>query len=160
MRVVVWLGEETWLACALAARDIPATEVRLLHVIDPGWIEAVAGPRDGLLGRGAVAADNLESALADAEAQLFRAAEAALGRPAAREPRRGDMEREVIAACADADLLICARDGDHSRLGPRSIGRQTRFVVDHAPCRVLLVWPDEPPPISTLPPPPPPPRGE
>jgi nucleotide-binding universal stress UspA family protein len=56
---------------------------------------------------------------------------------------RGRAERAVVAACADADLLVLARDGDHTRLGPRSIGHATRFVLDHAPCRVLLVWPDE-----------------
>jgi hypothetical protein len=31
-------------------------------------------------------------------------------------------------------LLIVARDGDRSRLGPKSLGHHTRFVVDHAPC--------------------------
>jgi nucleotide-binding universal stress UspA family protein len=64
----------------------------------------------------------------------------------------------VVAACAEADLLIMARDGDRTRLGPKSLGRATRFVLDHAPCRVLLVWPDEPPDLGTLPPPPHPPR--
>lgn len=64
------------------------------------------------------------------------------------------MEREVVAACTGAGLLVLARDGDHTRLGPRSLGPATRFVVDHAPCRVLLVWPDEPPDLATLPPPP------
>src|SRR6185295_17071334 len=67
----------------------------------------------------------------------------------------GRVEQEVVTACADADLLVLGRDGDHTRLGPRSLGHQTRFVLDHAPCRVLLVWPDEPPSLSTLPPPPP-----
>ena len=43
------------------------------------------------------------------------------------------------------DLLVLARDGDHSRLGPHSLGPAARFVVDHAPCRVLLVWADAPP---------------
>jgi hypothetical protein len=52
------------------------------------------------------------------------------------------------------DLLVLARDGDHSRLGPRSLGPAARFVVDHAPCRVLLVWADAPPGVDTIPPPP------
>jgi len=78
-----------------------------------------------------------------------------LGRPAVRVGRRGRVEREVVAACADAAVLVVARDGDHTRLGPRSLGHATRFVLDHAPCRVLLVWPDEPPDLATLPPPPP-----
>jgi nucleotide-binding universal stress UspA family protein len=68
--------------------------------------------------------------------------------------RRGRPEREIIAECAGASLLVLARDGDHSRLGPASLAPPTRFVVDHAPCRVLLVWPDEPPDLATVPPPP------
>jgi len=70
--------------------------------------------------------------------------------------RRGRAEREVIAVLAqDVDLLVVARDGDRSRLGPHSLGHATRFVVDHAPCSVLLVWPDEPPGLESMPPPPP-----
>ncbi len=57
----------------------------------------------------------------------------------------------MVAAAEDMDLLVLARDGDHSRLGPRSLGPPTRFVVDHAPCRVLLVWPDPPPALETMP---------
>jgi len=47
-----------------------------------------------------------------------------------------------------------ARAGDRSRLGPKSLGRATRFVVDHAACPVLLVWPDAAPEVGTMPPPP------
>jgi hypothetical protein len=47
---------------------------------------------------------------------------------------------------------VVARDGDRSRLGPRSLAPATRFVFDHVPCAVLLVWPDEPPGIESLPP--------
>jgi nucleotide-binding universal stress UspA family protein len=46
----------------------------------------------------------------------------------------------VLAALGDADLLVLARDGERDRPGPRSIGHATRFVLDHAPCDVLLVW--------------------
>ena len=46
----------------------------------------------------------------------------------------------MVEAAAGADLLILARDGER-RPGPKSLGPRTRFVVDHAPCRVLLVWP-------------------
>ncbi|MGF1424961.1 hypothetical protein [Kitasatospora sp. LaBMicrA B282] len=39
-------------------------------------------------------------------------------------------------------LLILARDGDRAHHpGPHSLGPAGRFVVDHAPCPVLLVWP-------------------
>ncbi len=39
------------------------------------------------------------------------------------------------------------------RLGPKSLGRYTRFVVDHAPCGVLVIWPDEVPGLASIPPP-------
>jgi nucleotide-binding universal stress UspA family protein len=149
VKVLIWLAEGTWEACVDAARDFPAAEVALLHVTDAGTA-AVLGA--GLLGRpGAQRADAL---LAEAEEALLAAAQTRLGRPATRVSRTGLPEREVVAECAGADLLILARDGDHTRLGPRSLGHATRFVVDHAPCRVLLVWPDQPPELGTIPPPP------
>ena len=61
----------------------------------------------------------------------------------------------MVAAAEGMDVLVLARDGDRGRLGPRSLGPAARFVVDHAPCRVLLVWPDVAPPVSMIPPPPP-----
>ena len=44
--------------------------------------------------------------------------------------------------------------------GPGALGPADRFVVDHAPCPVLLVWPEDPPGTATIPrpPPSPPPR--
>jgi nucleotide-binding universal stress UspA family protein len=155
MTVVVWLTEGTWPACADAVRKLPGGPVRLLHVIDTHSVEAIDGAHAGLLGRAAgPAGPAAEEMLARAQTALFDAAVARVGRPAERMARRGRAEREVLAACADADLLILARDGDRTRLGPKSLGRATRFIVDHAPCQVLLVWPDEPPGLSTLPPPP------
>ena len=155
MTVVVWLTEGTWPACVDAARELPAGPVRLLHVVDLDSVEAIDGAHAGLLGRAAGAGAGGADLLAQAQAALLDAAAARLGRPAERMGRRGRVEREVVAVCADADLLILARDGDRTRLGPKSLGRTARFVLDHAPCRVLLVWPDEPPALETLPPPPP-----
>ena len=177
MTVVIWLAEGTWPACVDAARELPAGPVRLLHVVDAESVAAIDGAHAGLLGRagrfgraegaggagraeragGAEGADGAAGAemLARTQAALLDAAAARLGRPAERDGRSGRIEREVVAACADADLLILARDGDRTRLGPKSLGPATRFVLDHAPCRVLLVWPDEPPGLATLPPPPP-----
>ena len=60
----------------------------------------------------------------------------------------------MVAAAEGMDILVLARDGDHSRLGPHSLGPAARFVVDHAPCRVLLVWADTPPQVDSIPPPP------
>jgi hypothetical protein len=67
---------------------------------------------------------------------------------------RGRVERQVVQAAADADLLICARDGDRGRLGPHSLGPATRFAVDHAPCAGLVVWPEPAPGVESIPPPP------
>jgi hypothetical protein len=47
-------------------------------------------------------------------------------------------------------LLVLARDGDRARLGPRSLGPASRFVVDQAPRPVLLVWPELAPGIATI----------
>ena len=107
-----------------------------------------------MLGRGGghdpgVAVEGLSGPAAE---QLVLAAGERFGRPAEQVLLSGDVERTVVAACADADLLVCARDGAHDRLGPKSLGRWTRFVVDHAPCAVLLVWPDEVPGVKSIPP--------
>jgi nucleotide-binding universal stress UspA family protein len=88
-------------------------------------------------------------------AGLLEAAARRLGRRTERLEIHGPPERAVVTASAGADLLIVARDGDRSRLGPRSLGKATRFVVDHAACPVLLVWPESPPDVGTIPPPPP-----
>jgi len=72
------------------------------------------------------------------------AAQAALGRQAVLDARSGRIEYEVVAAAATADLIVLARDEDHPRHGPRSLGPTARYVVDHAPSAVLLVWPDTP----------------
>ncbi|MGC9667187.1 universal stress protein [Planosporangium sp. 12N6] len=155
MRTVVWIAEGTWEACVDAARDSARGPVTLVHASDPALDAAMHGARLGLLGRWRHTSDPevvLERAIAEAEEALFHAAERRLGRPCVRKALRGRPEQAVIAACAGADLLVLARDGDHSRLGPASLAPPTRFVVDHAPCRVLLVWPDEPPDLATLPP--------
>jgi hypothetical protein len=87
--------------------------------------------------------------LAD-EAGVFGFAGAVVGRLS-----RGSPRRLLGLVFAVASVVTAG-----ARLGPRSLGRATRFVLDHAPCRVLLVWPDEPPSLATLPaPPPPPPDG-
>ena len=161
--VVAWITEGTWQAtvdaAARAAAGLDPVELVLLHVVDAEISEALHGAFGGLLGRGGRDRDpgDAVASLADAEsAQLLAAAESRLGRPARREVRVGRVEREVVAGCVGATLLVCARDGDHSRLGPRSLGPHTRFVVDHAPCAVLLIWPDETPGLRSIPPPPPP----
>ena len=55
--------------------------------------------------------------MAEAQAALLDAAEARLAGPAQRLARTGRVEREVVTACADADLLVLGQDGDHTGLG-------------------------------------------
>jgi nucleotide-binding universal stress UspA family protein len=158
MRVVIWISEGNWEGCVDAAAPlIPEdAELTLLHV-SPREVEELAERGPGrLLGRRppphpgpplrVIAAE-------EAEALLARARER-LGRPAQLEIRRGRVEREVVSASAGADLLILARDGK-PRLGPPSFGPRARFVVDHAPCPVLVLWAEQPPGLDTIPPPPP-----
>ena len=51
----------------------------------------------------------------------------------------GRPEDIVIGACTGADVLVMARNGH--RPGPHSLEHANRFVVDHAPCTVVLTWP-------------------
>ncbi|MFI6620386.1 universal stress protein [Streptomyces sp. NPDC050528] len=161
MRVIAWLVEGTWPACVDAVRTHAPEpdEVVLLHVSGPDVPEVAHGAFAGLLGRGGPRRDpgtRLEDLGSTSAAELLDAAAERLGRPCTRMERAGRVEREVVAAAGDADLLILARDGDRARLGPHSLGPAVRFAVDHAPCPVLLVWPEAAPGIATLPPPPPP----
>ena len=60
--------------------------------------------------------------------------------------RQGYPELELVNAAADwkADvILICPRAeyGAPPSLGPHSVGHVARFVLDHAPCPVMLVRP-------------------
>ena len=160
MTVLIWITEGTWQATVDAARaHAPAnTDLVLLHVAGADVSDAVRGSFAGLLGRdrrGRDPVSQVEAISEAAAAALLEDAAARLGRPAARLRRRGRVEREVVLAADGAELLICARDGDRAHLGPRSLGPTTRFVVDHAPCPVLLVWPEQPPGAESLPPPPP-----
>lgn len=158
MKVLVWVADGVWEsavdeAAALAPADADFT---LVHVVADDLGEVTRGAFAGLLGRRYTVGAAIEDDLTTSSQEVLAAARDRLGRPAGLVSRRGRLEREVVAAAADADLLVLARDGDRSRLGPRSLGPATRFVVDHAPCPVLLVWPGRPPGIGSIPPPPPP----
>jgi nucleotide-binding universal stress UspA family protein len=157
--VIAWIVEGTWPACIDAVRrHAPAdADIVLLHVAGSDVPGIAHGSFAGLLGRGRPDRDpgtrvaDLGTASA---AVLLDAAAERLGRPCRRLERSGRVEREVVAAAEGADLLILARDGDRTRLGPRSLGPVSRFVVDHAPGPVLLVWPESAPDLATIPPPP------
>ena len=152
MTVLVWVTEESWMACVDAARvRAPAEEVTLLHVTDAAAVDAAQGAFSALLGRGGAGPGRQLEAMAEAAAtEVLEAAAARLARPAQHLRRRGRPEREVVAAARDAALLVLGRQG--AEAGPRSLGKAARFVVDHAPCPVLLVWPGPAPEGPALPP--------
>lgn len=65
---------------------------------------------------------------------------------AERIQRTGRPEREIVTFAQEwrADLIvICPRSPQSAgpALGPKSVGHVARFVLDHAPCPVLLVRP-------------------
>jgi len=153
--VAVWIADIGWQAAVDTARELtPHAQIVLVHVIPGDVEEVVHGAFAGLLGRRRSVPAVVDEAAAEDERRLLSAAAARLDRPATLDPRRGRVEREIVAAAAGADLLILSRDGDRSRLGPHSLRPHTRFVVDHAPCAVLLVWPGSAPAVDTIPPPP------
>jgi nucleotide-binding universal stress UspA family protein len=158
--VIAWIVEGTWPATvdAVGSHAPDDADVVLLHVPDPESPGAAHAAFAGLLGRGRPDRDPGRALEREAEAHgddLLAAAADRLGRRCTRVRRAGRVEREVVAAAEGADLLVLARDGDRTRLGPHSLGPHGRFVVDHAPCPVLLVWPDAAPGTETIPPPPP-----
>ena len=159
--VYIWVCEGTWRASVDAALSLaPAgASFALLHVSSGEVPDAARGAYAGLLGR-APARDpgaRLDEMAEVSAGELLEAAARRLGRGCEKIEiqTHGHAERVVVSASAQADLLIVARDGDQARLGPKSLGKTTRFVVDHAACPVLLVWPRSAPDVATIPPPPP-----
>lgn len=172
MTVLVWVVEGSWPAAVDAARALAdhagddhdgdkGEDIVLLAVVETPE-DIVRGAVGGLLGRRRDDATRAVARLAEQAAdQVLQAAAARLGTPARAELRRGRTERAVVAAVQEvgADTLVLCRDGDLRRLGPASLGPHTRFVLDHAPCRVVLVWPGPAPDVSSIPAPPPHPPG-
>jgi nucleotide-binding universal stress UspA family protein len=156
MDVLVWVTETTWTACvdAVSAFAPDDAAIALLYVTDEDVAEVAHGGFTGLLGRSHQhhrdPGRQVEALSAYAADVLLVEATERLGRPAVKLTRHGRVEHEVVAAAAEADLLICGRDGNPNHAGPHSIAPPTRFVLDHAICPVLLVW-SQPPPRDTSP---------
>jgi nucleotide-binding universal stress UspA family protein len=156
MRALVWIIEDTWQTTIDDAKALLPSdaEITLLHVASTEPETVARGARRGLLGRhppSPTIPEPLREISEQATHELLAEAQARLGRPATLQSRRGRVERVVVSAAEGIDILILARDGDRERLGPRSLGPATRFVIDHAPCRVLLIWPDIAPELTTIP---------
>ena len=148
MRVLVWIVEETWQATAAAAAGfLPAgADVTLLHVRASDTETVAHAARDALLGRPhRPTTEPLETMSELSARRLLAEAQTVLGRDAVLDARSDRIEDAVITAAETMDLLVFARDKDRTHPGPRSLGPAVRYVVDHAPCAVLLVWPGAPP---------------
>jgi nucleotide-binding universal stress UspA family protein len=143
-RALLWLTEGTWAPVVDAARTLLPADTELTALaIEPTDVEELAeGAVAGLLGRGRRPGPHaaIHAAALRAGEEVVAAARERLGRPIEVLRRAGRVEREAVAAAAGFDVLVVARDGDRRHPGPRSLGPATRFVVDHAPCAVLLVY--------------------
>ncbi|MCL2482607.1 MAG: universal stress protein [Propionibacteriaceae bacterium] len=153
MRILALIAPATWPAVITAlGRHGDGHQIHLVATATPA--APVVSPFTALMGRGRPTADRLPDETEDTVRSLLAQAEEALGGPCTSTVLHGHPERAVAESTADADWLILARDGDQTRLGPASLGRDTRFIVDHAPCTVELIWPDAVPDITTIPAPP------
>ncbi len=134
----------------------------LLHVVDVGPSHEMERLRQRFVGMGQRGAELLaQMAQAEQEqgAEVLATAQAALrahwpgGAPGAEQIEgvtlRGRPEQETVrlASAMSIDLiLVCNRrvlqphEPPHPP-GPKSVGHVARFVLDHAPCPVLLLRP-------------------
>jgi nucleotide-binding universal stress UspA family protein len=145
MRVLVWIVDETWNATVVAAAAflLADAEVTLIHVRASDAETVASGSRYALLGRfHRSSAEQLDTISEESANELLADAQGVLGREAALDARCGLIEREIVAAAETMDLLVFARDEERAHHGPRSLGPTARYVLDHAPCAVLLVWPE------------------
>ncbi|MGI5229509.1 universal stress protein [Actinoallomurus sp. CA-142502] len=144
MAVMVWINPAAaWESAVDAVAGMAFEEIVLLLVTEGGGA-AAPDTLTGLLGpAGHEPGEAFAGVEEEQAAALFDEAEARMGRPVRRLWERGVPEHEVVTAASGADLLVCVRDGAPGLPGPDSLGPATRFVVDHAPCGVLLVWPGD-----------------
>lgn len=155
MRVLAWIAPATWPAVVDALLDHHGDDEITLVAAADAYADFPAGRLGGLLGRRHRDVDAQDSGLVQEMARdVLAQAAGKLGDDVGTTVLIGPTERVITEAAADADHLVMARDGDRSRLGPPSLGAHTRFVIDHAPCTVELVWPGQAPGLSTIPPPP------
>ncbi len=136
------------LAIALPLVASPA-RWKAVHVIDSRGRLDLGALRLGVAGAGPLPPHRvaaIEAAGREHASVVLAAAEAAfVDRDVLRDTavvRIGEPGREICMVATDwsADLVVL-RASRHSRPepGPRSVGHTARFVVDHAPCPVLLI---------------------
>jgi nucleotide-binding universal stress UspA family protein len=134
LNVLAWITESGWEACVDAVARLEPAEVTLIHVATT----ELPGPRgrrhEAVIARMADLAGEAAQALLDDAAERLGEDVSSFTLAASGLP-----EDIVMQAAAEVDLLVLARDSRHP--GPHSIGHAARFVVDHAPCDVMVVWP-------------------
>jgi nucleotide-binding universal stress UspA family protein len=149
LKALGWITEGGWQACVDAVKVLKATEITLIHV---ATVE-MPGPRgrryDEVLTR-------MQGLAGEAAQALLEDAQERLGSEARLVAESGVAETILYDAAQGADVLVVARDGRH--LGPHSIGHEQRWVIDHAPCTVVLAWPEGAPEAGDPPPPKPKPK--
>ena len=136
---------------ALAVTAGAGPELILLHVIDTGPRRDLAqlsgplrfGPRDGPPRHGA-AIDAAEDASGRMALDEALAEARAAGVSATARVERGKPEQVIVTVARDTRATLIAvhareRSEGHPFVGPASVGHVARFVLDHAPCDVLLL---------------------
>ena len=128
-----------------------ATTVGLLYVIDTGPQRDMELRRERSLRprhSGPLRSEQMRQAEQYAAQDVLEEAKRYFERISTPEllQRRGRPEREIVNCAAEwhSDLLvICPHSPqwEGPALGPKSVGHVARFVLDHAPCPVLLVRP-------------------
>jgi nucleotide-binding universal stress UspA family protein len=120
------------------------------HVVDTRREHELGFLRGGLAGAGRLSRSQqaaIDSATAEHTRATIEAAEIVLlRRGLSREPpqiRVGEPGREICeiaaATSATAIVLFASRRRARAGSGPHSVGHTARFVVDHAPCPVLVL---------------------
>jgi nucleotide-binding universal stress UspA family protein len=131
----------------LAAVGAGRLDYLLLYVIDTGprheWEKHLKGPLRHRPPREAKVMGVEESA-GQAALQEALATAQQLGFTAEVMLKQGKPEQVIVQVARDVAaslIVISAREGaaGHPRLGPASVGHTARFVLDHAPCHVLLL---------------------
>jgi nucleotide-binding universal stress UspA family protein len=151
MRVLCCLDgtnvEQVSKATAMLSRSESLT-LALLYVIDSGPREDIGRTRERFLRRpGSPALREQEMRQTEAGAAREILEEGLQHLPGAETlERQGRPEREIVNAAAEwrADLVVINARAEYDQkpaVGPKSVGHVARFVLDHAPCPVLLVRP-------------------
>jgi phosphoribosylamine--glycine ligase len=136
-------GSKAWMKDLLAAAGVPTAAYGTFDEIGPAreFLESLAGPwvvkTDGLAaGKGVLVTDDLEMAVADADAKLTGAAFGAAGRQVVIEEGLTGPELSVMAICDGRSARLLAPAQDFKRLGDGDTGPNTGGMGAYSPVPV------------------------